>query len=84
MHAGGADVKVGGYRRVVVGASIGTFIELYDLIVYGYFATILAVQFFPQQDPTAALLAVFAIFAAAFPPRVRQALPAGAPQFGQS
>ncbi|HEX8630832.1 MAG TPA: hypothetical protein VF755_21960 [Catenuloplanes sp.] len=48
MHAGGADVKVVGYRRVVVAASIGTFIELYDLIVYGYFATILAAQFFPR------------------------------------
>lgn len=65
--AGAGPTKAtAGYRRVVVAASIGTFIELYDLVVYGYFATILAAQFFPEQDPTAALLATFAIFAVGF------------------
>src|SRR5687767_14337676 len=52
-----------GYRRVVAAATIGTFVEVYDLLVYGYFASILAEQFFPRQDPTAALLSTFAILA---------------------
>lgn len=58
--------RPGGYRRVVIAASIGTFIELYDLVVYGYFASILAGQFFPREDPTAGLLATFAILATGF------------------
>jgi len=45
-----------GYRRVVAAATVGTLVEVYDLLVYGYFAGILAEQFFPRQDPTAALL----------------------------
>jgi MHS family proline/betaine transporter-like MFS transporter len=53
-------------RRVVVATSIGTFIEMYDAVLYGYFATVLAVQFFPPGDPTARLLATFAIFAVGF------------------
>ncbi|HEX8631718.1 MAG TPA: MFS transporter, partial [Catenuloplanes sp.] len=61
-----ADVGATGYRRVVAAASFGTFVELYDVVVYGYFATVLAAQFFPRQDPTAALLATFAIFAVGF------------------
>lgn len=56
----------GGHRRVIVAASLGTMIEVYDIFVYGYFATILARLFFPGWDPTAALLATFAIFAVGF------------------
>ena len=52
------------YRKVVVAGGIGTFIEVYDLLIYGYLASILAQQFFPRTDPTAALLATFGIFAA--------------------
>jgi MHS family proline/betaine transporter-like MFS transporter len=52
-----------GYRKVVAAASIGTCIEIYDLLIYGYLATVLAKQFFPPGDPVAALLATFAIFA---------------------
>jgi len=59
-------LRVGSYRRVVVAASVGTFIENYDLVVYGYLATVLAGEFFPRQDPTAALLSTFAIFAVGF------------------
>lgn len=65
------------YRPVVVAASVGTFVELYDLVVYGYFATILAGQFFPDRDPTAGLLATLAIFAVGFVVR-----PVGAILFG--
>ena len=53
-------------RRVMVAASVGTFIELYDVWLFGYFAVFLAGQFFPRRDPAAALLATFGIFAVGF------------------
>ena len=59
-------VSAGAYRKVMVAASIGSFIEIYDAVLYGYFATVLAGQFFPAQERTAALLATFAIFAVGF------------------
>ena len=60
------SVRVVGYRKVLVATSTGTLIEVYDILIYGYFATILSQQFFPPGDPTAALLATFAIFAVGF------------------
>jgi MHS family proline/betaine transporter-like MFS transporter len=51
------------YRRVLVAGGAGTLIEVYDLLIYGYLATVLAQQFFPAADPTAGLLATFAILA---------------------
>jgi MHS family proline/betaine transporter-like MFS transporter len=61
-----AAVSADGYRRVAIAASIGTFIEVYDLALYGLFSAFLADAFFPQADPGAALLSTFAIFAVAF------------------
>lgn len=58
-----AGVRSGDYRKVMVAGSIGTLIEVYDLLIYGYLATILAQRFFPSADPTAGLLATFAILA---------------------
>ena len=55
-----------GRRRVVAAAAVGTFVELYDIWIFGYFAIFLAGQFFPKQNETAALLATFAIFAVGF------------------
>jgi len=53
-------------RRAVLAASIGTMIEGYDVLIYGYLATILAERFFPADDPTAGLLNTLAIFAVGF------------------
>jgi MHS family proline/betaine transporter-like MFS transporter len=51
----------------VVGASfIGNFVEWFDYASYGYFATVIAVAFFPEIAPQAALLATFAVFAISF------------------
>jgi MHS family proline/betaine transporter-like MFS transporter len=70
LDLGGAPCQYCGMdqaqRRVVVAASIGTFVESYDLALYGYLAVILAGQFFPAGDPDAALLATFAVFALGF------------------
>ncbi|WP_051809619.1 MFS transporter [Actinoplanes subtropicus] len=51
---------------MALAAAIGTFIEGYDSLLYGYFASILALHFFPPGDPTAALLNTFAIFAVGY------------------
>jgi MFS transporter, MHS family, proline/betaine transporter len=53
-------------RRATLAAAVGNTVETYDYAVYGFLATILARLFFPESSPTAALLAAFAIFGAAF------------------
>jgi MHS family proline/betaine transporter-like MFS transporter len=58
-----------GSRRVVIATSVGTAIESYDLLLYGFLATVFAPLFFPHSDPTAALLNTFAIFAVGFAAR---------------
>ncbi|MGW4126031.1 MFS transporter [Nocardia sp. NPDC004711] len=50
--------------RVLLAGAIGNFVEWFDFSLYGYLATTIAVLFFPKEDPTAALLATFAIFGA--------------------
>ena len=64
-------------RRVVTAAVIGNVLEWYDFAVYGFFAPILAAQFFPSGDPVVSLLAAFAAFAVGFLMR-----PVGAALFG--
>jgi MFS transporter, MHS family, proline/betaine transporter len=53
-------------RKAVTAGAIGNFVEWYDYSVYGFFATIIASQFFPSEDQVASLLATFAVFAVAF------------------
>ena len=53
-------------RRVITAAAIGNFVEWFDFAIYGFLATIIAKQFFPHEDPQAALLETFAVFAVAF------------------
>jgi MHS family proline/betaine transporter-like MFS transporter len=64
-------------RRVVTAAVIGNVLEWYDFAVYGFFAPILAAQFFPAGDRVVSLLAAFAAFAVGFLMR-----PVGAALFG--
>jgi MFS transporter, MHS family, proline/betaine transporter len=53
-------------KKAVTAGAIGNFVEWYDYSVYGFFATIIASQFFPSDDRVASLLATFAVFAVAF------------------
>ena len=63
----------------VIGASsVGTLIEWYDFYIFGSLAAILSTQFFPKDNPTAALLSTLATFAAGFVVR-----PFGALVFGR-
>jgi len=64
-------------RRVVSAAVIGNVLEWYDFAVYGFFAPILATQFFPSGDRVVSLLAAFAALAIGFLMR-----PVGAVLFG--
>ena len=45
---------------------MGTLIEWYDFYIFGSLATVIASQFFPKTNPTAALLSTLATFAAGF------------------
>src|SRR4029079_15809225 len=53
-------------RRIIIAASAGNFAEWYDWGVYGVVATIIAAKFFPEGNPTAALLNTYAVFAAGY------------------
>lgn len=53
--------------RVIGAGLVGSIVEYYDFGIYGYLATVLSVVFFAEgANPTTALLATFATFAAAF------------------
>jgi MHS family proline/betaine transporter-like MFS transporter len=53
-------------RRIIIAASAGNFAEWYDWGVYGVVATIIAAKFFPEGNPTVALLNTYAVFAAGY------------------
>lgn len=53
-------------RRVVLAGLIGNVMEWYDFAVYGYFAAVIAPQFFPSSSPVVSLIAAFGAFAAGF------------------
>lgn len=63
---------------VITSSSVGTLIEWYDFYIFGSLATILSVQFFPQDNPTIAFLNTLLTFAAGFIVR-----PFGALVFGR-
>lgn len=53
-------------RRAVAGAAIGNAVEWFDYAIYGYLATSIGIAFFPEADPTAQRLLVFAGIAIPF------------------
>lgn len=69
------ETKQGGYmtgkrewseKRTLAAGVIGNVLEWYDFGVYGFFASIIATQFFPSSDPMVSLIAAFGAFAAGF------------------
>ncbi|HVZ24822.1 MAG TPA: MFS transporter, partial [Sediminibacterium sp.] len=67
-----------GIWKIISASSLGTLIEWYDFYIFGSLATVLATQFFPKSNPTAALLSTLGTFAAGFIVR-----PFGALVFGR-
>ena len=53
-------------KKVLVGGSIGQFVEFYDFTLYGLSAVILSECFFPDGDKVTGLLIIFATFGVAF------------------
>ncbi|MFT4148024.1 MAG: MFS transporter [Micrococcaceae bacterium] len=67
-------------RNALIGGSVGNFIEWYEFSIYGYFATVIAANFFSSghSSPIEALIKTWAAFAIAFFFR-----PIGATMFGR-
>ncbi len=68
----------GAIRKVIAASSVGTMIEWYDFYIFGMLSTTISTQFFPKENPTAALLSTLAVFALGFIVR-----PFGALVFGR-
>ncbi|MGZ8335524.1 MAG: MFS transporter [Allosphingosinicella sp.] len=64
-------------RLVITASSLGTVFEWYDFFIYGTLAPVLALHFFPAENPTAGFLLTLAAFGAGFVVR-----PIGAVLFG--
>jgi metabolite-proton symporter len=76
--AGSAGAPVNPRSRVLIASLIGTTIEFYDFYIYATAAVLVfPALFFPNSDPTTALLSSFAVFGAAMVAR-----PIGAVFFG--
>ncbi len=63
--------------RNVIAGCVGNVLEWYDFALYGFFAPVIAKQFFPSDDQVSSLLATFGVFAVGFFMR-----PVGAVIFG--
>jgi len=72
------NIEPRGIWKVIAASSVGTMIEWYDFYIFGMLSTTISSQFFPKDNPTAALLSTLAIFAAGFIVR-----PFGALVFGR-
>ena len=56
-------------KKVILAGTVGNAVEWFDWTIYATFAVFFSKQFFPSDDPTASLLATFAIFAVGFFPK---------------
>ncbi|HXY35077.1 MAG TPA: MFS transporter [Planctomycetaceae bacterium] len=52
--------------RTVVAGAIGNVLEWYDFGLFGYFAAVIAAEFFPGHDRMAGLLDTFGVYATGF------------------
>jgi MFS transporter, MHS family, proline/betaine transporter len=64
--------------RAALAGLIGNVLEWFDFAVYGYFASDIGRQFFPQSSPSAQHLLAFAVFAVGFAARPIGSLVLGA------
>jgi len=53
-------------KKAVIAGAIGNVMEWYDFGLYGYFASIISVLFFPSKNPLTSLLVTFAVFGIGF------------------
>ncbi|MEX3978783.1 MFS transporter [Paraburkholderia sp. EG287A] len=62
----GTPLSRGMVRRIVFSSSIGNALEWFDFLVYGYFAPIIAKQFFPVHDEWLSTLLAVGTFGISF------------------
>ena len=53
-------------RRAIVSCAVGNFVELFDFVIFGLFATQIGANFFPNVDPVLSLLQSFATYGVGF------------------
>ncbi len=53
-------------KRSLIAGFSGNILEWYDFTVYGFFATVIGSQFFPDEDKVAQLISAFGVFAAGY------------------
>jgi len=58
--------KPWGMARVIIASSAGTAFEWYDFFIFGSLTPVIGRVFFAGLDPTPALIAALALFAAGF------------------
>ncbi len=51
------------WKKLIIGCTVGNILELYDFILYAYFATIIGLLFFPTHNKFVATLLAFSVFA---------------------
>ncbi|PZR50022.1 MFS transporter [Paraburkholderia fungorum] len=66
LHSTSAPLSKAMVRRIVFSSSVGNALEWFDFLVYGYFATIIAKQFFPMHDEWLSTLLAIATFGLSF------------------
>ena len=54
------------HKKSLLAGFIGNILEWYDFTVYGFFATIIGAQFFPDEDKIVQLISAFGVFAAGY------------------
>ncbi|MFV9669934.1 MFS transporter [Pantoea sp. ARC607] len=64
--------------RTIFNVTSGNFLEMYDFMVFGYYATAIAKTFFPGDDPFASLMLTLMTFGAGFLMRPLGAIVLGA------
>lgn len=62
-HTRGGQVDI---RKRAIAVGIGNFMEWFDFAVYGYFAAVIGMLFFPSSAPGVSLLSSLAVFAVGF------------------
>src|SRR6478672_1806967 len=60
------NAKIAPKLWLVVRVSCGNFLEMYDFMVFGYYAAAIGAAFFPSTNPFASLMASLATFGAGF------------------
>ncbi len=62
----GSGPGAGEAARLIVAASLGNALEFYEILVYGYFAVVIAKVFFPAADEAVSLLVTYTSFGISF------------------